>query len=145
MVEEVKKEIQTQLNNPEAQRMAKAIITATDYDKKIFGIATHFPPMSISMKVIIAVLNLILPGIGTIVMSTRYKKCSKTQLIIGLMQLLMTVEIVGYLWSLIWVVLVCIKTPSQPEEEKKLNDTSKEEVYNMGQLQPKETGPQIIS
>jgi hypothetical protein len=143
MVEDVKKEFQLQLNNPETQKIAKAIITATDYDKRIFDIATHFPPMDISMKVIIAILNLVLPGIGTIVMSTRYKKCSKTQLIIGLMQLMMAFEIVGYLWSLIWVVLICIKMPGQPEESKKLNDTSKEEVYNMSQMQPKETGPKI--
>jgi hypothetical protein len=44
MVEEVKKEIQAQLNNPEAQKIAKAIITATDYDKKYSILPLTFLP-----------------------------------------------------------------------------------------------------
>lgn len=47
----------------------KGLIKATDYDNKVYELVTRFPELSTTMKGIIFFLNLILPGIGTIVLS----------------------------------------------------------------------------
>ena len=143
MVEEIKNDLQNQLNNPNTKAFVKSLVTATEFDKKIFDLATRFPPMTSTIKFIIFILNLIIPGTGTMLLSTRYKKCSKIQLIIAILQLIMSWEIVGWIWSITWGVLAFIRQPYVSEEQQKLNTYNKDEVYNMSQLN-KEKTPVIV-
>mmetsp|Transcript_9548 Transcript_9548/g.10559 ORF Transcript_9548/g.10559 Transcript_9548/m.10559 type:complete len:86 (+) Transcript_9548:42-299(+) len=54
---------------------------------------------------IILILNIVLPGVGTMVAGCIYK-CHRKSIIIGLLQLLLFPFIIGWVWSVIWGVLI---------------------------------------
>ena len=65
--------------------------------------------------VIAAILNLILPGFGTMIAAcaTSAGAVSKVQLAVGLIQFLTTYILVGWIWSIYWGYLICAKAFDQ--------------------------------
>ena len=80
-------------------------------DDLIWQKVKNVPKLSKPLAIFCAVINVILPGFGTITASclTSEEKVSKTQIYIGLLQFLTGVLIVGWIWSMYWsYLLVCM-------------------------------------
>ena len=59
---------------------------------------------------IAAILNLILPGFGTMIASCSTQGAiSKTQLAVGFIQFLTTYILIGWIWSIYWGYLIAMK------------------------------------
>ena len=97
----------------------------SDQEKKLWTLLTTFPTeISVLFRVIILVLNVFIPGIGlfdyiligvgTIFLAFQYKGLSKTQLVIGILQLLTFTMIVGWIWAIGWGILVLWKGFQKP-------------------------------
>lgn len=56
--------------------------------------------------VLCGIINFIAPGIGTLVMGVI--NSDSDDMVIGLLQLLFTLLIFGYIWSLVWGVLMIV-------------------------------------
>ena len=56
------------------------------------------------ITVCMGILNFFLPGIGTIIMGVVIE--NRDDIIIGALQLVLTICIVGWIWSVIWGVLM---------------------------------------
>ncbi|KAH0472453.1 MAG: uncharacterized protein KVP18_003381 [Porospora cf. gigantea A] len=54
-----------------------------------------------------AILNFFLPGIGTLIMGAVAD--NKDDMIIGLLQFLLAFLIIGWIWSIVWGVLMIIR------------------------------------
>ena len=63
------------------------------------------------MAIFACVINIIIPGSGTITAAcmTDEEKVSKTQIYIGILQFLTSIVIVGYFWSWYWAYLLVAK------------------------------------
>ena len=63
-------------------------------------------PVKSSVAILLLLLNIFIPGLGTIVNSFFGGKCRATTFIVGLLQLLLASFILGWIWSIWWGVLI---------------------------------------
>ena len=72
----------------------------------------NVPKLTKPIAIFCAVINVILPGTGTITAAcmTDEETVSKTQVVVGLMQFLLSILIVGYIWSWYWSYLFVAKS-----------------------------------
>ena len=75
---------------------------------RFFELLTDVPALHNIISYIVLALNVVLPGSGTVVaacMAERYV-ANKTQLIVGMFQLLTAIYLVGWAWSIYWGILI---------------------------------------
>ena len=83
---------------------------ADELDTKVWDLIRDVPYVSQVAAVIFAILNLILPGFGTMFAScSSTGPVSKTQLTIGIIQFLTTYILIGWAWSIYWGYLIVMK------------------------------------
>lgn len=72
------------------------------------------PITPVNIAVLSAVLNLVIPGSGTILATcnntTQQRSYSQVQIIIGVLQFLLSLIIIGYIWSLVWSYFIVVKS-----------------------------------
>lgn len=71
----------------------------------------HIPFLSTPVAITILIINCLLPGVGTLcfIFLSNYSHW-KEHLLIGISQLLTTVFIVGWVWSICWGVFAVLKS-----------------------------------
>jgi len=98
------------------QQEAPSLLTLQDDDSRVVELLTKIPVLPEFSALCCSVVNVLLPGIGTIfatLITTR--ECNySTQLVIGLLQLLTCIYIVGWLWSIYWGYLMI--QAAEPDE-----------------------------
>jgi len=72
------------------------------------------PTTSKCTSIILLVLNIIWPGLGTAVMGCMVPEFLVPNLIIALLQFVLTICVVGWVWSIIWGVF-CLMKSKEPE------------------------------
>jgi len=59
--------------------------------------------------IVLLILNIVWPGLGTIINSAMGSKCRATTALVGVIQMLLAAFIIGWLWSIWWGVLILMK------------------------------------
>lgn len=92
--------------------MQKKIMVRNQDDDIVWDKIKNVPKLSKPLAIFCGVINIILPGSGTITAAcmTPDDKVSKTQLIIGVLQFLLSLVLIGYLWSWYWSYLIIGKS-----------------------------------
>ena len=82
-----------------------------DEDKYFFEICTNVPKVSKMVSIICLILNLILPGSGTLLAAcvAQTETVSKGQLCLAFFQLITAFILIGFIFALIWSVLIVKK------------------------------------
>lgn len=70
----------------------------------------HIQPVKAPWPFFILIVNLLLPGVGTMINSLLGMKFNATTFFVGILQLLSSYVIVGWLWALWWSVLIINKS-----------------------------------
>ncbi|TNV81298.1 hypothetical protein FGO68_gene8798 [Halteria grandinella] len=113
-------------NGSSQQRMEfvhNRIIAVDDKDAQVWALITDVP--KISNKVIaflLFALNVIVPGLGTIVASCFSEKWSKTLFAVGLFQLMLAYILIGWIFSIYWGWLILKRALEDQEELKSFLD-----------------------
>ncbi len=83
-----------------------------DADRQVWEMTTaSIPRLNIALVVVVAVLNLIMPGLGTIVAACAGQETvSKTQMSIGVVQFFTSLFLVGFIWAQYWSYLIYVKS-----------------------------------
>ena len=92
--------------------LTQKVMPLDDTDRDIWEIISHntIPRLNKVLAVICAFLNLIFPGLGTLVAACAASDTTpKIQLFIALLQFLTSVLIVGWIWAIYWGYLFCHK------------------------------------
>lgn len=102
-----KEEIQAKLKD----HFQNKVLKNNDYDIRVWSYVSDVPKVSLTVSYIVAFVNVILPGFGTMIAafvatSTNSTAVSKTQLAIGFMQFLTSFALVGWVWSIYWGWLI---------------------------------------
>ena len=63
-----------------------------------------------SWGIVLLIVNIFFPGIGTIINSLMGDKVHVTTLIVGILQLVLAGFIIGWIWSIWWGVLIYQKS-----------------------------------
>ena len=73
-------------------------------DAELWDLITSIPRLPGVWPYVCFVLNILIPGIGTMICSCVGfpEKYSKTQLTIGIVQMLTAVYLIGWIWSIWW-------------------------------------------
>jgi len=83
-----------------------AFLGFEDKDKKIWDLITDVPYLASPFHIVAFVLNIVIPGSGTMLSSFFSHPCSKAFFIMGLMQLLLATVVIGWVWSIYWGWLI---------------------------------------
>ena len=87
------------------------MLQVDDVDKHVWELTTNVPRISKPLAIVCAVLNLVVPGLGTLVAAcSAQENVSKTQLAIALTQFLTTFFIVGFVFAQYWSYLLVTKS-----------------------------------
>ena len=86
-----------------------------ELDQEFWELITTVPVVPTPWNAVLALLNVFFPGVGTFFCSIWGEPCSKAQAVIGVLQFVMTTAIVGWIWSVIWAVLILKRGCSQEE------------------------------
>lgn len=105
----------------------------SEVDAELYDLITNVPKVATPWNVLLALLNVFFPGIGTILCSIWGEPCSKSQVLVGLIQFSLTsylafgmtkysfgmvFTLFGWLWSVWWSVLILKKSCSSAEMVK---------------------------
>ena len=90
----------------------------SEVDKELLELVINVPEVSCPWNLVLALLNVFFPGVGTFLCSLWGEPCSKTQAIIGVLQFCTTFWLVGWLWSVIWSFLILKNSCSKEEAIK---------------------------
>ena len=105
---------------PELHEMRLADFS--ELDKRTWQLIKTVPKVSSPWHYACALLNVFLPGVGTIIASLFAKPCSKSQAWIGLCQLLMSTFIIGWIWSVIWGLMIISASSEEDDIISLLNN-----------------------
>ena len=96
----------------------KAMTMYRKEDAELWEIVRDLPRLNGVWPFVCCILNVFFPGTGTMISScVGYSiSWSKTQLVIGLLQLLTAVYIIGWLWSIWWGVILLKKGLEDKQE-----------------------------
>ena len=88
------------------------MMLASDADKELWSIVEDVPRLTAAWPYLTLILNVILPGIGTMIIAcVGYQgPWSKTQLTVGILQSLTSVFLIGWIWSIWWGVKIVRKS-----------------------------------
>ncbi|CAI2385474.1 unnamed protein product [Moneuplotes crassus] len=72
-------------------------------------ITDYCQPTSPVIAIISLILNIFFPGCGTILNGLMGPKIEIMQIIIGVLQMITAVCLIGWIWSIIWGILIFMK------------------------------------
>ena len=99
------------------------IIPRNDVDSRVYAYCVDVPKLPVVWAFVAGFINLILPGIGTMITSasgfSTDQKTNKTQLAIGALQFMTWVYLIGWAWAIYWAYLIISKSFSDQQESQK--------------------------
>ena len=109
--------VQDHLRSMNTQKAGEMVMGLSDIDKQMWALVTKLPVIGSPWQYLIFLINLLLPGIGTMIASCFGTPCSKTQFVIGIAQLFTSYILVGWIWSIYWGCLIVSKSWEAKEAE----------------------------
>ena len=95
--------------------MRSKVMVVDDSDKLVWELTTTLPRLSLVMVGVCGFLNLIIPGMGTLVAACLAQdNVSKTQMSIAVFQFFTSVFLVGFIWAQYWTYLLYVKSQEDP-------------------------------
>jgi len=73
-------------------------------------IRENIPQVSIGIAVLLLIVNIFLPGIGTLIISCINGKVYIEQIAVGILQFITAGIIIGWIWSIWWGILFVQKS-----------------------------------
>ena len=114
------------------------ILTVSDVDLRVWELVTDVPALQNIWAYVCFILNVLLPGTGTMLCACLGdKNLNKTQLGTGIVQLLTSVYLIGWLASIYWGYLIVVKSKGDHNEIKQLMSSA---TGNSGAAQSHQPG-----
>ena len=108
----------TELARQAGEYAKRSVTVLNPSDVELWNIVSDVPRLQGVWPYVCAILNVVLPGVGTMIAAcVGYSlSWSKTQLMAGLLQMLTAVYIVGWAWSIYWSWLFLAKALRDKQE-----------------------------
>ena len=89
----------------------RVALIVNEADKELWMIVSNVPLLTGPWPYICAILNVVLPGSGTMLAAciTESTSWSKTQIFVGILQMLTAIYLIGWIWSIYWAYLLVLK------------------------------------
>ena len=98
------------VQNIDYDQLRLGAMSVGEQDTQFWRLISDVPKVLPIFAWFAAIINFIFPGTGTMVVGClgdrRLGNMSKTQFVIGILQLLLAVYFVGYIWSFYWAYLI---------------------------------------
>ena len=99
----------------------QGITGVSNEDLRVWELCSNVPELSNIWAYICFILNVILPGVGTMLCACLGDtNINKTQIVIGVIQLMTSVYLLGWLISIYWGYLIVKKSKGDHNEIKQL-------------------------
>lgn len=111
-----------------------------DQDKRVTDLISDVPRLPPLIACLLCFCNIIFPGFGTLISAFVGKGgISKTQIAVAAFQLLLSVYIVGYIWSWYWGIKYVVNSGDRRSNDEKNNlmpagQVRSEQPYNPYQV-----------
>ena len=131
---------------PELHEMRLADFSELDH--RIFELAKKVPKLPAPWQYVCALLNVFIPGTGTMLSTIWAEPCSKTQLAIGLCQFFSTMILIGWIWSVVWACMLVSTANESGDIVSLLNQAtarSDDPAPHPGQMGAQTSNPQGVA
>ncbi len=99
-----------QLREKAKDHFKNKVLTVDDTDRQVWESATNVPRVSFPVAIVCTILNLIIPGLGTLVAACMQEDTvSKTQIAIAFIQFMTAVFLIGFVFACYWSYLIIMK------------------------------------
>ena len=89
------------------QTIQEGALQINENDQRLLVLITDLPQLQPVFAYACALLNVAIPGSGTVLASVLgYESCNKTHLVVGCLQFLTSIYVVGWVWSIYWGYLI---------------------------------------
>eukprot|EP00347_Sterkiella_histriomuscorum_P005773 403355324 len=92
------------------QFMRERVIDVDEKDRQVWALITDVPKVKTPWQYVCFILNVIVPGLGTMIVSGFSEKWSKTLFMVGVFQLFLAYILIGWIFSIYWGVLILRKS-----------------------------------
>ena len=106
--------------------MAKQATTHSEQDKELWKLLMDVPRLNGVWPYVCAIINFVWSGLGTIIAGCMCEgSWSKAQITVGFLQMMLSVYLVGWFWSIYWGYLLVMKANKDKKEVQQfLADTA---------------------
>lgn len=80
------------------------------HESEPFWSKSLLPIVNPFLAVIILILNIVCPGIGTMCLACLGPSCRGEHILVGLLQMILTVFLIGWIWSIMWGIFLVMKS-----------------------------------
>ena len=103
----------------------KAATEHSENDKELWGLLCEVPRLNGFWPYVCAIVNVFWSGLGTIIAGCMSEgSWSKSQITVGCLQMMLSVYLVGWFWSMYWSYLFVMKAQKDKKEVQRfLQDT----------------------
>ena len=117
------------------------VMVVDDVDKQIWELVTNVPLVNKHVAIGCGVVNLIFPGIGTIIAAcSAQDNVSKAQIMIGILQALLSLLFIGFLLAAYWSYLLITKAMSHENQVTKFASAGNVPQPGLSQQSPSFAG-----
>jgi hypothetical protein len=86
-------------------------MSATQQAQSWFSkIKDGLPSLNPALAVILLIINIFLPGVGTMILGCINGGCDITHIVVGILQFITAGIIIGWIWSIWWGILLVQKS-----------------------------------
>ncbi|CDW85958.1 UNKNOWN [Stylonychia lemnae] len=90
--------------------MREKVIDIDEKDAQVWQLITDVPKIKSPWQYVCFILNVIIPGLGTMIVSGFSPKWSKTLFMVGVFQLFLAYILIGWIFSIYWGILIVRKS-----------------------------------
>ena len=114
---------------------------------RAFELATNVPQLNIVWAYVCLILNIVLPGSGTILCAVLDANINKTQGVIGLFQFLTAIYLAGWICSIYWGYLIVVASSGTHEDLKALvqGGVSSDQYQGQPGMQQQQPGKRTVN
>ena len=113
-----------------------AMLKVEQADIRAWELVTDVPQLQNVWAYVCLVLNIVIPGTGTMLCSCLGdENMNKTQLILGFFQMLTAVYLIGWIFSIYWGILIVQRSQGDHEQLKSLIGKSQQTSEQVSQAQ----------
>ena len=100
------------------------VYRTSEKDTEVWEVLTDVPKLNGIWPYLCLILNIFIPGIGTMIAGCLGdpNSWSKTQIVVGLFQMLLAVYIIGWIWAIYWGYLLVTRSRKDNTEIKDFLD-----------------------
>jgi hypothetical protein len=141
-------QVKMEMQNIDYESLRTGALSVTEQDTQMWRLLSDVPRTHIFIAWACGLLNIVMPGCGTIVLGCMGDRSGssmqKSQVMLGVLQFMLSLYLIGYAWSWYWTYLI-IKKAYVNENPPVSSNSVLDQTANAGSPQRGNNGLKVVA